>query len=466
MKQVILASFLLIFSFPCFSQFETLIKSYVADAQAGLWVQDADTQEVLYTYNADHRFTPASVTKSYTVAATLLDLPPNFTYQTKLLYDKSKLNNGVLEGDIALQFSGDPSLTTQDLENLLQQLNIKGIKTIKGNVFIDNTAFSKPDAGLGWVITDLSWYFASPAKSVIIDENRVPITLTPAANLGQKTVIQPLADKIINLSSDVITVSETDAKNLCQLNVELEEKNNGVHLYGCWPLQAQQSATTLRVALPNAELRANDIIQQSLASLGINLTGKIQIASSNTLPDTLATHQSLSLSVILAKIMRESNNIYADSLAKTLGKKNYQRGTLQAGSYAITQILKDRLKLDSNSFRLSDGSGVSIYNQITPKNVAMLLQGMYNETSYRDDFLTSMQVLDSAHSFYKRTPKNLTTPIYIKTGGLTGVSNVTGYVKTQSGKTLIVVSLLNQLPADRTKASEFEQRIIETLAKL
>ena len=113
--------------------------------------------------------------------------------------------------------------------------------------------------------------------------------------------------------------------------------------------------------------------------------------------------------------------------------------------------------------RLFDGAGESTYNQVTPEMTAQLLQAMYDRKALRQTFLNTMEVSGPQHSFYTRLPANLAHPLYVKTGSMTGVANMAGYLKTQSGRTLIFVCLLNQLPSDRTQARLFEQKLLETL---
>ena len=112
--------------------------SHVPTASVGLWVQDASTKEVLTTHNPKQGFTPASITKAFTAAASLLDLAPDFSYQTTLAYDKTQLKGPILDGDLAVIFTGDPSLTTLALENLLSSLKTQGINRIQGDIIIDN----------------------------------------------------------------------------------------------------------------------------------------------------------------------------------------------------------------------------------------------------------------------------------------------------------------------------------------
>jgi D-alanyl-D-alanine carboxypeptidase/D-alanyl-D-alanine-endopeptidase (penicillin-binding protein 4) len=448
MKKMLLASLLLLIShLSLAASIDDLLSQYLPHAHVGLLVQDADSQKVIYGKNRQQGFAPASVTKSFLAAATMVALDPNFSYQTKLGYNQD---------DLVIIFSGDPSFTQQDLIQLLQH-----VKTAHGDIIIDNTYFPKPEQARGWVAEDLDWYFGTPAKTVIIDENQIPIKITPSKILDQNAQLKVISQNFnIPLTHNVKTVSEADAKNLCQLNLELNPDNNGVHFYGCWPT-AQE--TTLKVSLANPELRVKQIILETLKKQNIAFSGEVKIAQAQ-ITQPLATHQSAPLSQLNLTVMQKSNNLYADSLLKVLGKHYYDRATMQAGSYAMLNVLKDKLEVNSPTIRLSDGSGGSIYNQVTPQDIALLLQKVYS-SSYQSTYLT-MQKVDDTHTIYQRLPKNFNQPLYVKTGSMTGVSNMAGYIKTKSGKTLIFVSLLNSLPQDKTNARNFETALIHYLAGL
>lgn len=448
MKQVLLASLLAVISCGTWaSPIDNLIEQYLPFAHVGLLVQDASSQELIYSKNTQQSFAPASVTKSFTSAATLVTLDQNFSYITSIGYNQD---------DLVLIFTGDPSFTREDLIALLQKVNV-----VNGDIIINNTHFPKPDEGRGWVAEDLNWYFGTPAKTVIINENQIPIQITPSKTLGQKVELKVLhEDFIVPISHEVITVSEQEANTLCQLNLELNPLNNGVHFYGCWP---KGQSVTLKVGLANPELRVEQIILETLKAQNVAFNGEVKNANA-AITKPLASHQSAPLSVLNQKVMKQSNNLYADSLVKTLGQQNYNRGTLQAGSYAMLTILKEKLGVNSKTILLSDGSGGSIYNEVTPKDVGLLLQKMY-DSPYQQDYLT-LQKVDADHTFYSRLPENFNTPLYLKTGSMTGVSNLAGYIKTKSGKTLIFVCLLNSLPKNKSKVREFEQAFIHYLASL
>ncbi len=446
MKRVLLASiFGLIVNSAFAASIDDLINQYIPNAHVGLFIQDANSQKVIYAKNIEQSFVPASVTKSFSAAAALNDLGENFRYQTQIGYGHD---------DLVLIFSGDPSFTTQDLIHLLQN-----VKSVNGDIIIDNSYFSKPDEARGWLAEDLNWYFGAPAKSVIIDENQIAIKLIPSKTLGEKAELKVISQDLnIPLTHEVTTVSPQEANTLCQLNLELNPNNNGIHFYGCWPSGLE---STLRVALANPELRVKQVILDTLKQQNIAFNGQVKIGNA-LISQPLATHQSPPLSELNQMVMKKSNNLYADSLTKVLGKKHYDRGTMQAGSFAMQNILKDDLGVISDTIRLSDGSGGSSYNQITPKDAALLLQQVYR-SPYKNAYL-DIQKVDEQHAFFQRLPKNFNQALYLKTGSMTGVANMVGYIKTQTGKTLIFVCLQNSLPQDKTKAREFELALLQYLA--
>ena len=124
------------------------------NADIGVYVKSMNTNSTLYTYNANQPLTPASTMKILTAEAALIFLGPNYRFSTQLLTDAKSVKNGVLQGNLYVVFSGDPSLTYYDLADLLNALRSQQITAIEGNVYIDNTAYDQSFYGPGWLGKD------------------------------------------------------------------------------------------------------------------------------------------------------------------------------------------------------------------------------------------------------------------------------------------------------------------------
>ena len=277
---------------------------------------------------------------------------------------------------MGLVFQGDPTFTTNDLIDLLAVLKMKGIKTIQGNIIIDDSAFKGPSYAPGWTWDSIPWYYSAPISSIIINENKTKLKLLETKKLYS---LIPIEKTDLYYPYEVITqvkaVTAEDAKSRCRIDPKI--KNNQIRLTGCWPME--YTPTVIEMALDNPRLYAAYLINHYLDKQKITLEGKIQFKqSSETLP-AIAIKHSLPLKKLLYKVLAESNNIYTESLTKTIGHIDVGEGSFQQGTQSILKILSENTLNDYTQLPLSDGSGQSRYNLISPEILSQLLFYMYHD---------------------------------------------------------------------------------------
>ncbi len=358
----------------------SMIKNNLPEATVGVILQDVATGKIIYDYHGSKHFLPASTAKLFTAAAALMELGPDFRYETGLYYNSAGLKGGVYKGDLALKFSGDPSFKLPYLHSLLKKLQETQIKEVQGDLWIDDTLFDGPMLGHGWTWDSTPWYHAAPVSAIIIDRNQFGITLFPAREIGGEVAAKfdtayPAA-KFRTLHSNVKAVTYEDSETICQIMVQVDDYNN-VDLSGCWPIGTEPAH--LRLAIKNPRLQAQRLINEALEKLNIKLHGKIKFGK---VPDHLAKlahHDSEPLHVLLNAVLGDSNNLYAESLTKTLGAELYGKGSFKTGALAMQKILSQTTGIDFSQMRLLDGSGESRYNLLTPLHLARLLYTMHNE---------------------------------------------------------------------------------------
>ncbi len=434
-----------------------MIKSNLPDATVGVTVQDVATGEILYDYHGAKHFLPASTTKLFTAAAALKYLGPNFRYETSLFYNQNSVEKGVYTGDIAIQFTGDPSLQLKALYSLLQKLSEAKITEIKGNLLIDDTIFSGPMLALGWTWDSTAWHHAAPVAAIIIDRNQFGITLYPSDKIGGKVSakLDPIffGTKLRTMRTDVHAVTYEDSENLCQITAVVDEKNN-LELGGCWPVGTQP--VHLRLAVKNPRLQAQQMLEHGLQQLGIKLNGEVKFARVPNNLIKLAHHESEPLSVLLKPILAESNNLYAESLTKTMGAKLFGVGSFKTGATAVQQVLSDATGIDFNKTRMLDGSGESRYNLFTPRHLARLLYAMQADANMSPHFRNALAMSGMGGSLQNRFAK-LSPQVQAKTGTLSGVSTLAGYFTTHSNRELIVAIMINHALESTVLLKHFEE---------
>lgn len=432
--------------------------------QVGLVIQSLSDNKILYKHNADKLFVPASLVKLFTLAISLEELTPQFTFKTKVKWDPKNFRNNKLQGDLAIVFSGDPSLEQQNIENLINLVKRQGINVIAGNLVIDDTLFADV-YGDGWAIDDLSWGYAAPPETIIIAENKIPISIKPINILGQK--VEFFIDnhnKILypfDIDSKVTAVTKQQSDYDCKLQITIDQKNNSF-FSGC--AQIDNSIQHLNLALNSPRNYVQDLLKLYLRNNNISLIGEIIFDKAKDSLVDLAVHKSLPLIDLLKVMMKNSNNIYADSIGKTIGAKLYGVGSFKTSTKALVNVLHKKFTVNTGTLDLFDSSGLSNYNVATPNHFIRLLQAIHNDNNMQSNVIKILSKPGESGTLKNRlTAKDLKGKVLAKTGTLRNSSGLAGYIKTKTGRSVAFVFMVNNIVQNNFQIKQLTDELCELL---
>ena len=434
-------------------------------------IYDLRAQEFIYSHQANHYFTPASTLKLYTSYAALSYLGEHYTYQTTLKFDPTKINaSGLLNGDVVLSFSGDPSFSYLQLTQLLSVLNHKGVRQINGKILIENHGFTLPyeSPGATWD----TWSYYPPVASIILNQNKIPVKLQPSTKVNQPCLASIISDNKehaqIILTHNITTVSSEQAEQSCSLEA-LVRIDNSIHLSGCWPINQPNFIQNISLASPEKALTKQILILLKSWSIHYpnqklyftkNDATKLNtdlIASKN-----IATISSLPLAQLLKVILGDSDNLYADSLHKKLGETYFGIGSYAYGVKAQHAILA-KLAIPIELTHHYDGSGVSRYNLITPNQLVHLLSQIYQDKKNYPAILNALPVAGISGTLKNRFNSPQTSicreQLHAKTGTLKNMSALAGYL-TLSPTQHYAFALMIQGDSNKTKALKQKEDIL------
>ncbi|WP_299005800.1 D-alanyl-D-alanine carboxypeptidase/D-alanyl-D-alanine-endopeptidase [uncultured Shewanella sp.] len=432
-----------IFSLPCVadeSLAEKIHSILPLGSQTALFIQDITNQDqtgyspVLFEHNAQKHFLPASTMKLLTAVAATSSLREDFTFKTRI-YSDAPIINGTLNGNLFITFDGDPSLTRQDLYTLLDSLKKRGLNTIKGHFYLQSKDEEKWRAP-GWSWEDLSLCYAAPVSQFAIDQNCIKAQLLPSQTIASTQLHFERPSPVHIINSAIFSPDDT-----CDLElVALPE--NQFHITGCF---SQPSGIKLQIAVSNPQTYAQQTLKQIMTALGIQLTGQfIQQTQTTHNLHLLSTHSSKPLHQLIETMLVDSNNFIADSLVKKMGQKNNQQGSFKQGIAALKDELTF-LGIDVTNTTITDGSGLSRYSLLTASQLASILKLIATDSRFKD-LMQALPISGEKGTLKQRLgfhSTKLKGRIIAKTGTLQGVNNLAGFIKTQSGKTLLFVSLEN-----------------------
>jgi len=455
-------------------QWETLVEQLPKGTQVSYLAIDPVQHKEITRFQAEILRTPASVQKLLTATAAKLYLGKYFRYQTSIEGNRKFIKKGTYSGDLSLYFTGDPSLTRQHIREMLLALKRLGVNKIDGDFLLNNSQFNGYQWSDGQAWNDLGVCYTAPSNAIIINRNCVLGNLSIANQKAKKASLYIPHYEPVEVSSnvDVVTKEEKNAQ-FCALEV-IRNSYNSYHLVGCMVPRNRPLALALSVNDPG--IYAQRIIASELKNLRMKITGDVKVDGhrrGDTFQSVLVSHQSPLLDDLLKEMMKESDNLIADSLFKTIGGRYFkQPGNYRNGAKAVKAILKAQ-GVDLENAYIADGSGLSRHNLMSAELFMSVMQFVYAEDKKLDLIRTfSIAGTDGTLKYHKGVHgKKFKGNIIAKTGSLKGVANLLGVIKGKSGDKLFVLMIngynVNINKSDKYHANDalylFEKAFFERL---
>lgn len=440
------------------NEINQIIQSVGSNVTIGVTIKSMRTGSTLYTHNDQHFFVPASTLKVLTAEAALLYLGPEFKFHTRMMTDAPTINNGIIEGNLYLVHSGDPTLTYFDLTNLMARLKNQQVQQIRGNVYIDNSAYDQENTGPGWLWNDMKSCFAAPINASIINHNCLSFTLVPAKLAGQSA--QVLMDRhyyFSGLKNSVVT-TKNRSKN-CGLKLSTGEGN--IQVSGCLPKGRNTRGFTTVVS--NLVQYNKQLLQDLFMRYDIQVHGVITsgIAPPNLLP--IAIHESKPLRDIITEMLKKSDNIIAGSLLKKMGQFfSHRPGSWENGGNAILKILSQKASVDVWRMNVIDGSGLSRFNKVSPAQIMQVLDFAYHNYKTNNAFISALPV-SGVDGTLKHRLQQVTGKVRAKTGTMHGILSLAGYAINADKEPYAFVIMINGSPSANWQYKEIEDKIVTYL---
>ncbi|MCK3657340.1 serine-type D-Ala-D-Ala carboxypeptidase [Pasteurellaceae bacterium Pebbles2] len=437
-------------------------------ASLGFVAKNLSQAQIVAEYNASTFMLPASTQKVFTALAAKLSLGDKFQFNTSLLTNGS-VQNGVLNGDLIVKFTGDPDLSSGQLYQLLAQLKTQNIQKISGNLILDTAVFASHDRGSGWIWNDLTMCFNSPPAAANIDNNCFYVDLDANQNVGENVKFNVPSQFPVQVFGQVKVVSSEEAP-YCQLDAVVND-NNRYQIKGCIARQTKPFGLSFAVQDPDAYAAA--IIQRQLNRLGIEFNGKVQVPHQAQKGTLLAQHLSKPLPDLLKKMMKKSDNQIADALFRTIAYQLYKRpASFQLGAMALKSVLSSQAKIKFGNSIIADGSGLSRHNLIDANTMLQALEFIaQNEDKLHlfDTFpIAGVDGTISGRGGLIQEP--LVKNVIAKTGSLKGVYNLAGFMNNARGEKIAFVQFINGYSTgeleNKTKRAplvQFEQKVYNAI---
>jgi D-alanyl-D-alanine carboxypeptidase/D-alanyl-D-alanine-endopeptidase (penicillin-binding protein 4) len=458
-----------------------------SDARRGAWgieVVELPSGRPLYQRDADHLFIPASNMKMFSTAAALEKLGPDYTSRTTVESDTPPDAQGRVPS-LYIVGRGDPNLGRRTfpytyhsaeqpaeafLEELAAQVKARGLREIEGTLVADDSYFLWEPFAPNWAADDLEWGYGAPVTALAFNDNALTLRVKPGAKVGDPAAasLEPLAD-YYQLKNRVETSAPGTEKRIF---VERLPGSMQLDVWGQIPVGGDEDTDT--VAILNPPRLVAELFRHALEAQGIVVKGEVEVRHSTrleaasqpaTFPQTpsrvvLAEHDSPPLREAIKVINKESQNLHAEMLLRTLGRVVNNIGSLTVGLETLNHFDAQQVGIVPGETYFSDGSGLSREDLVAPHAIVKLLLYMAESPRFQV-FFDSLPISGTDGTLTHHLEQNLVSGrIHAKTGSEEHVNTLSGYMDLPSGKRLAFSIMANNHPL----ASQAGEETVDAIA--
>jgi len=426
-------------------------------AQVSLQAVNVSTGEEVYSWGEDAILTPASVMKVLTAATALKTLGSSYRYRTGFYSEAELSPEGVLDGDLYIHGTGDPTLVMEKLWKMVFDLRLAGVRKIQGNIVFDSSHFDDKSLIEGWGkdvdIEQGPAYFA-PTGALSLNYNTVCIVVSPGAAVGDPARVQwevPFSE--LSFDNQLETVSAS-SRGWTRIERETDPVSGeySYRLEGKVPLDEGPARHYRAVHDPLAFFMST--VGLLMSEQEIKLGGRLVQGKLPADTEILVQRLSPPLSEILNHMNKYSSNFMAEQVMKTIGAEaTGSPGSTATGIEVVAQYLED-IGIPRSEFTLVNGSGLARGIQVRPSHINAVLVDMFNDERHAPEFLASMSISGVDGTLRSRfNEEDLAGRVRGKTGSLNGVACLAGYFRAEDGEIYALTVLANGVRRSRPMRS-------------
>jgi D-alanyl-D-alanine carboxypeptidase/D-alanyl-D-alanine-endopeptidase (penicillin-binding protein 4) len=452
-----------------------LKKEAIRNAAVSICVADANTDSILLETTPQLCVVPASVQKLIT-SATALEILQGSRQFVTYIWANGEIANGKLTGDLIITGGGDPTLGSANFGNKEEKkrflsewaywIKKAGIDTITGNIIADPYIFSDQDIPGSWLWEDVGNHYGASASGIAVYDNIFELIFNVPATEGLPT-------EIVN------TIPEIPGLSLKNEVVSSSKKSDEAYIFGSpfdayrvvkGTLPAGSTNYKVKASVPDPALLLASELKKVLSDSSVVVTGSIgkqKVVAPDKIDTAKVVFRSTSpaLSAIVEQMNKESINLYAETLLKQIGLAVSGDGSTLAGTKAMKEFWSGK-GIDTNNLFLADGSGLSRQNAFTAKTLVDILVYMKTQSQWYDAFEKSIPLtgLEGTQKYYFQESM-LKGKARAKTGSMTRVRSMAGYMLTLSGREIAFAIMVNNYSGSSAMVKSQLEALLENMYK-
>jgi D-alanyl-D-alanine carboxypeptidase/D-alanyl-D-alanine-endopeptidase (penicillin-binding protein 4) len=454
MKKILILSLILIIpSFP--QSLKTKLDKVLKDkffetCLVSIQVEDLTTNKTLYKKNEKYLLRPASNMKVITSAAGLLYLSPDHEFKTNLYYD-GNISNDTLIGNIYVVGGCDPDFTTIDLYTFVDAIKTLNVSVIDGSIYGDVSFKDSLYWGKGWMWDDDPSSDAPYLNALNINDNCVEV------NYDSKEKIVS-----INPQTKYVEIKRIESEEELFIDRNWLERKNEIIIKG----KDDKKNYSVKVNVLNPELYYLKVFGEVLDSNQVKVLGELK-TKSLVGNEILLSSFNRKYSDVIVNLNKESDNLSAEMTLLALAEKYYGKPANAKNGINVIEKMIEEIRLNPDDYRLTDGSGVSHYNVVNAELLVSILKYIYaNKPELYEILYNSFPIAGVDGTLEHRMEKSLArNNVHAKTGTLTGVSTLSGYLKNKKNHTIAFSILMQNYVGSSKQAKDLQDEICKILSE-
>lgn len=428
-------------------------------SEVGITVFDLTTGESVFRYQDEKLYRPASVQKIITSVTALSQLGTDYTFDTGLRYS-GKIENDTLKGSLYVVGGFDPEFMDEDMDRLTEALTTRGIRYVTDTLVADVSMTDSVYWGSGWCWDDTPSSFQPYLSSLMLNRGCVDVSVSPA----QKDSLPLVTCTPV---SDYYTVHNRAVSHEPQAGRLVITRNwlsngNIITISG----NVSRSYTEKVNIYTSKDFFFHTFVGR-LREKGLEAR-TYAYADCPVAADSVQTLYTLRrpLGEVLERAMKKSDNLCAESMFYHLAARHslHRRVTGEDGAEAVRSFMRTALGFNPDNYKIADGSGVSMYNYVSPRLLLEYLKYAYYHRGIFLPLYDSLPIAGVDGTLQNRMKQGKAKGnVRAKTGSVTGVSSLAGYVKAGNGHQLAFV-IINQNVLKLSRARAFQDKLCDMLA--
>jgi len=427
---------------------------------ASVKIYDLTTSNILYEKNSSLLLRPASNLKLFTTAAGLLYLGKDFKFNTTAYYF-GEISDNSLEGDLFIKGGFDPFFKIDDLDSIIMDLKKLNVEEIEGNIYADVSNKDSLFWGKGWMWDDDPEPSAPYLSSLNINENSVQVIVKPQ-NINQSSEVIFYPESNYFFQEVNVNTIEGDSSKI-RVTRDWVNRKNKIFVGGYQSYKDNFDTTGVNIFRP--ELFFINLFKEKLNENDIDFSGELDTL---TIPKDVTIFSSIKrgLDSVIIKTNKESNNLGAEMILYSLAEKYFGKPAAAENGVKLIDSLITLIGDNPEDYRIVDGSGVSHYNLISANLIIDLLKFMYsgNEELF-NLYFNSLPVAGIDGTLEKRMINGPAyNNVHTKTGTLSGVSNVSGYLTGKNGDKIAFSILMQNYVGKSKPVRNFQDSLLTIIS--